>query len=287
MSHDKVDNKQAILGLQISMMFVLGLLFLFWLWPVEYIWPDFFSPFAWQQTSDSTLGSVGKFWPLFVYGSIMALVSCNNIKPRFMRDASDEEHLVLDSLTSVGAGVWEELGYRCILVMTAMIGLMFVNWAFSWLLFVIVVFAVLALARLLFSDVKEASFGILVGLAIFVIFFGWVFIKTWNIDEPLYWLYENIVFWFLSIVSFGQLDHILSYDHAGATPLFVMGLVSANAKFRDGHGYQGAFGMLNSWVIGFIFIHAMLFHGLWVAIIIHVIYDLEFAGVRYVGRLLK
>jgi hypothetical protein len=66
--------------------------------------------------------------------------------------------------------------------------------------------------------------------------------------------------------------------------LFIAAAVSVNAKFRDGHKYQGFFGMVNAWVVGFILLYAMLYYGLMTAIVVHAIYDLEFAAIRYIGR---
>ena len=61
--------------------------------------------------------------------------------------------------------------------------------------------------------------------------------------------------------------------------------MTANLKFRDGHKYQGLFGYFNSWIIGYILLHAMMFHGLLVAIIIHAVYDVLIGLVQFSKRL--
>jgi hypothetical protein len=51
-------------------------------------------------------------------------------------------------------------------------------------------------------------------------------------------------------------------------------MLGTNAFFRDGHAYQGWFGILNSWCLGMAFFWLMFSFGLPSAILIHVLYDL-------------
>jgi hypothetical protein len=62
--------------------------------------------------------------------------------------------------------------------------------------------------------------------------------------------------------------------HGHAQPLLVMGMISANFWFRDGHKYQGLLGWTNSWWLGCVFIFATLTYGLPAAIAVHVILDI-------------
>ena len=50
-------------------------------------------------------------------------------------------------------------------------------------------------------------------------------------------------------------------------------VVSANIFFRDGHKYQGPFGVLNAWFIGLVMFWVMFTYGVWPAIICHFLYD--------------
>ncbi|MFZ2151011.1 MAG: hypothetical protein WAZ12_02935 [Candidatus Absconditicoccaceae bacterium] len=104
------------------------------------------------------------------------------------------------------------------------------------------------------------------------------------IDNPLYWFYEKIMIPIWSFVSFRLLDPII--HHKEFSFLFIIGAMSANLKFRDGHKYQGLFGYINAWIIGYILLHAMMYYGLWVAIIIHVIYDILIGLTRFAKRLI-
>lgn len=51
-------------------------------------------------------------------------------------------------------------------------------------------------------------------------------------------------------------------------------MLGTNAFFRDGHAYQGWFGLLNSWFGGMFFFWMMFSFGLPAAILMHVLYDL-------------
>ncbi|MDO8572122.1 MAG: hypothetical protein Q7R79_05575, partial [bacterium] len=60
------------------------------------------------------------------------------------------------------------------------------------------------------------------------------------------------------------------------------GLLAANASFRDGHKYQGLFGLLNSWFIGMFLFWLMFQYGLLACIVVHFLYDLFIFAVRYI-----
>ena len=94
------------------------------------------------------------------------------------------------------------------------------------------------------------------------------------------WLYNAIMFPIVNIVTLG----LISGTIWGFPALFIAGAISANATFRDGHKYQGIFGYINAWFVGFYILHIMLTQGLLIAILVHIIYDLIFAFVRYWGQ---
>lgn len=116
--------------------------------------------------------------------------------------------------------------------------------------------------------------GFLGVLGIFVLYL------TWHIGgDPLFWLYRTVFIPVIDFVTFGQFHGIF---HNGYPELFVFGLVSANAQFRSGHLYLGPYGWLNSWIIGFVFMYAMLHYGLATAIVVHIIYDVAIAVANYI-----
>ncbi|NTU98553.1 hypothetical protein HGA64_00910 [Candidatus Falkowbacteria bacterium] len=55
--------------------------------------------------------------------------------------------------------------------------------------------------------------------------------------------------------------------------LYISAVLWSNAKFRDGHKYQGCAGMLNSYLIGFYMFYICFTHGLLYAVVVHFIFD--------------
>jgi hypothetical protein len=276
---DHIDFKAQLLGTQMQAIGFLALYYLFWMF-VSHYWPEFFRPTQWSQgVQGSLFDSVCRFQWLFVYAACMALISLGNLLPAFRTGASDEGHLALDTITSVFAGVWEELGFRCLFILGAMIAIVLSNLFWFW--FVILTALICFILLLNIAVHEESALAVVLGLFA-ALFFGGVLYWTWNLKDPVYWCYQHITFPILSWASFRTLDPVLYYD--GAPFLFIAAAVSVNAKFRDGHKYQGFFGMVNAWVVGFILLYAMLYYGLMTAIVVHAIYDLEFAAIRYIGR---
>jgi len=98
------------------------------------------------------------------------------------------------------------------------------------------------------------------------------------------WLYLKLVGPVVNFFTFGKI-HGLLFHPAG----WYVGsaLIAANAKFRDGHKYLGAFGYFNSWFCGFIMFWLMFRYGLLTAITIHALYDFVIFTVIYVDRVLE
>jgi len=281
---EHASNKQGFIAMQVIALAYVGVCFLLW-GIVEHFWPDFFSPFEWSQGNNglehSLIASLC-FWPVYIWGAVLATLSCLNLVPARTTGTTDEGHAFYDTITSTLAGIWEELGYRCVFILGAMISIMFANWFWGWLL---VIFVIIAIVGGLAMMAKSEGNPIVIGIAaLFIVFCFFLMYWTWNLEDPVYWLYLNVVFPILSFISFGALDPILNFQPEHAPALFIMGAISANAKFRDGHKYQGIIGYFNSWIAGFVLLYAMLYYGLLTAIIVHAIYDIEFAVVRYIGR---
>ena len=278
-SPEHVDKKHSFIAMQLIALAYVGFCFLLW-GIVEHWWPDFFSPFKWSRGTDDLFTAVTNFWPIFAWGAFMATLSLSNLVPSIRTGTSDEGHFIYDTITSTLAGTWEELGFRCVFILGAMISIMFSNFIWAWLL---VFFAVvLVIGALGLAAKNEGNPIILILGIVLAVAMMFVLYWTWNLEDPVYWLYKNVVFNILSFISLGYLDPILNYP--GAPFLFIAGAISANAKFRDGHKYQGPIGVLNAWMAGFVLLYAMLYYSLLTAIIVHAIYDLEFAFIRYLGR---
>jgi hypothetical protein len=286
---EHVIKKTTLIGFQLICLAWVGGNALIWLF-VEHWWPDFFSPFAWSKNGlnffdqFNHLPEVGRaallFWPVFAWGALLSVLTLFGIGPSSGTGTSDEGHLVLDTITSSLAGIWEELGYRCVFILGAMISLAFTNWFWCWFMVILCIVSILGGFGMMAKS-KGNPIVFLLGVA-FVVLMLFLTYWTWNLHEPVYWLYRNIFFPVLSFISFRQLDPIIYYESAPL--LFIAAAMSTNIKFRDGHKYQGLFGMCNAWVIGYVLLYCMLYYGLLTAIVVHAAYDLEIAAIRYLGR---
>lgn len=75
--------------------------------------------------------------------------------------------------------------------------------------------------------------------------------------------------------TFGSLQGFLTAPAAWAIGA---SMLATNAIFRDGHAYQGWFGLVNSWFSGMFFFWLMFGYGLPAAILIHFLYDFVVFG---------
>ncbi len=236
---------------------------------IEWLSPNFFNyPYFYLN-----IQSILYFTPLFAYAAVMAGLSTLSI----VSTVKDEENFALGIGTSVLAGTWEELGFRWIFICTSMAGIVVMNWLlgtfFIW--FLVVFFFGISLFLLLGGD----GFKKLISIIPFG--FGMLFFHLAGKTDPLLWLYDVFFLPVTNFFTIGFFENILYGDYP---KLFIFGMIAANAKFRDGHKYQGPIGIVNSWFVGFILMYCMLTYGLFTAIILHIIYDLEFDIIRYVGR---
>jgi len=236
--------------------------------------PDFNLSLLWNRTDD-IWGSVLKYWYVFAWGvglSILIPLSTGSL-------AKTTKIFALNTLTSTLAGIWEEIGYRGLFIFTSIISIMIFNFLFKYIIIIIVAIIVIyIIIKMTEANILRAIL-LIGGVALCI----WI-AKANIIDNPLYWFYENIMIPIWSFVSFGLLDPIIY--HKDFSFLFIIGAMSANLKFRDGHKYQGLFGYINAWIIGYILLHAMMYYGLWVAIIIHAIYDILIGLTRFIKRLI-
>ena len=267
------DFLQIVLIGQILNIGVLFLTFILYL-IFGKLFPDFSLKENWLKTDD-IISSLQEYWFLFAWVGGVSILSHTKIGSF----TKARQIFGLNIITSILAGLWEEIGYRGLFIFTAMISIFLVNFFFKW----VIIFVLLILMGFLIFKIFEKWFLRLIVLALGISFV--ILILKWNIvQDPLYWIYEHITFPILSFCSVKVLNPVLYNPEYSF--LFIAGAISANAKFRDGHKYQGWFGYLNSWVVGFVLLHAMIFHGLLVAIIIHASYDLLIGVIRFVKRAL-
>jgi hypothetical protein len=234
--------------------------------------PEFDLSSLWNRT-DNVCESVLKYWYIFVWGIGLAI-----LVPTTNGSISKTRQVFgYDILTSTLAGLWEEIGYRGLFIFTAIISIILMNLFLKYLIVAIIGIAIIALIiKMKNANVLRVIF--LIGGAALIIYI----LRIDFIGNPLYWFYHKIMFPIWHFVSFGLLDPILY--HKDFSFLFIIGAMSANIKFRDGHKYQGIFGYVNSWIIGYILLHAMMYYGLCVAIIIHAVYDISIGLTRFVKR---
>lgn len=247
-----------------------------------WLWPSYFQYTYWYF-SDTFLADVMRFWPAFAWalGMNLLVVIFGDIRS----SVYDERLLNRGVIISVGAGVTEEGWYRGVGVFYAMVGLTILNWLFgtmAWLFIVAGGFGLLALAAsvpLMWRDLTFAGIlGRLFGaLGLVAVMYALVTFQ----HEPMTHLYQKVFYPIISFVSFGLMEPVFTGDHQ---PLLVMGMISANFAFRDGHKYQGLIGWTNAWWMGCVFIFATLNYGLPVAIAVHAVYDILIMLLVYAGR---
>ena len=235
---------------------------------IEYFYPNFFNyPFlAWGGWE-----SVFVFWPVFVWGLGWAIFSAI-VDSETQTPSEKRELLGFGLLTSLLAGVWEEFGYRCVFICFGMLSVIIGNFIFGsvlgWILTgVLVVITLGCLASKNFVLAACAALGAAISI--------WLALHV----DPVYWFYEHALVPLIRFVTFHKMDSVLSGEY-GKT--FLFGAILANAWFRDGHKYQGIIGYVNSWFVGLILLYAMMTYGLWTAMVIHILYDVQFDIIRFV-----
>jgi hypothetical protein len=133
-----------------------------------------------------------------------------------------------------------------------------------------------------FKDIyRSVMAGILeeIGFRCIFIFTSMIPIALMELVFPgvIMWWYKNIFFPFTDIITL-RLMHNTIYGHP---TIFMAGALSANAAFRNGHKYQGSFGVFSAWFAGLYLLQIMLTKGLIVAILAHMICDLTINFTRY------
>lgn len=63
--------------------------------------------------------------------------------------------------------------------------------------------------------------------------------------------------------------------------MFMVGILLVNLFYRDGKKYQGVLGWIDSWYVGLALTNIMLNHGLFTALVVHLIYEAQFFAMGY------
>lgn len=239
---------------------------------VELVFPTFFD-YPYLQTP--TQASILAFWPLLLYGFTMASLSATGT----ISSEYDFELFSKGMLCSLLAGVWEELGYRCVFICTAMIVITWSNILWNGIFSILVAAAFIGGGFWMLKSIKNDYQGIKkIGISVFGIALIVLGIITTHLMftkvNPAHIFYEYMVVPLIWAVTLGTFSNVLYSEESPR--LFIYGAVLANAWFRDGHKYQGIVGIINSWIVGFVMLYAVLHYGLYTAIILHVTYDLFF-----------
>ncbi len=232
-----------------------GTLVVNWLWPNFFVYPYF----NWELPS---LAAVKSFWPLFAWLAFLIVFGGNSLRSSHLDWRLWKTGMISGNL----AGIWEEIGFRFIFICYSMLTIVVYNWLLSTFAWVVVgALALFTLATLIDDDHSKIG----------TFMYGVVTVFTALMltpENPVIWFYLQIMMPVINFISFDSYAVIFNNPES-YQPLFVMGAILANARFRDGHKYQGWFGYMDSWIVGFVFLYAMLIHGLITAIVLHCIWN--------------
>lgn len=251
---------------------------------------DAFRP--WHMSGSNPLDWLLISWPIFAWGLgvniLFALwqhfrtrkthrAGFDHTFLRERRGPSVWDMLWGGTLISLWAGVTEELAFRWLIFGGAFLGLWVVNFIFSGT-FGLIFFGILLGAGLGGFIGRALSrnglgfgvgAGIIIGLAIVIALGVKIPASALSVGIPeLFHLHVwgPLADW----TTFGYL-HPWIFHKTG----WIIGaaMLSSNAFFRDGHKYQGLFGVINAWFAGMFFFWLMWNHGLLAAILVHFTYD--------------
>ncbi len=212
-------------------MFIGGLVF---------FWPGLIKPFGffefWTIKGDFWEAVTGA-WPWYVWGFGLTIIFMVVREAEFVTE-SPMEKFIKGTLISVWAGVAEEMAFRWVFFLSAIVMLPVFNWVLGG-----------------FIDL-----------------------------DLIRWLYEKALCPIANWVTFGYLEPYLMNGYGWAVGAAV---ISSNGRFRNGHVYQGPFGLVNSWFFG-MYMHWVVFkYGILAAMFIHFLYDFIIFTVRAVVSAFK
>lgn len=84
------------------------------------------------------------------------------------------------------------------------------------------------------------------------------------------WFYLKVLIPVADWITLGLLEPQLT----AANWLLGAAIISVNGRFRQGHLHNGFLAGLNAWFIGMLMFYLLFNHGIWAAIVAHILYDL-------------
>lgn len=244
-------------------------------WPGTLPFETFGQPF-WDRDTSVT-EAIGAVWFIFVWGIGINFViqlgqnlNGDSGITRFLRrdrEPSSGAILAGGTIISFLAGTLEELCFRWLLFLGGIVSVLIANWLWGGILGCIL-FGLIALA-LCAALFKANEFLGALGLVVSIVG-GIILIANGGFMDPVAWLYDVLAKPLADLTTFGYLHEQIYHPHSWAVGA---GLLSANAFFRDGHKYQGLFGVINAWFGGMIFFWVLFHYGLVACMVVHFLYD--------------
>jgi len=74
----------------------------------------------------------------------------------------------------------------------------------------------------------------------------------------------------------GKMRRKIWHQNADDSRLFILAVLLTNLLYRDGRKFQGVVGWVNSLIVGFVLANCMVNHGIFTAIAVHLLYDLQY-----------
>ncbi len=215
-------------------------------------------------------------WFLLLVGPIRNLIDCIRT-----RNTKRENMLILSNfesniVTSFLAGIFEEISYRWLgfyfAISTFYLSELFTGtrlgmWIYSHLVVSIgITLVLLGIGAVSYINGIESFPSMAVAAVCLVLFVLCAIMVGLAASKQLYTsIIIPIVDWVTQYKLSTQL-HEYGWIVGAA-------VISVNGRFSSGHGYQGFFGLVNSWIGGILLFWFMFNFGLPVAIGIHVLYD--------------
>jgi hypothetical protein len=267
----------------------------------QYVWPEVF-PFGlftfwrfgwdWNKLNDIP-------WMFLFFGPCLALVVSIITKNKYHENVEISETYGDNITVSLKAGIFEELSFRWLTFYYLIFSFTWTDIISEWVkqfglyhaitshwIWIVLTFAIAI--GLIFLGVVVVAFAsaaksCLIWMAAIAALIGIFAVDIVVFSPFIKWVYTASFIPFSDWISGGKLHEYL-YDYgwiAGAA------LLSSNAKFRDGHSYQGLLGLGNSWIIGMLMFWFMFNFGLFSAMLLHVLYDIAIDSIRYVDARLE
>ena len=254
--------------------------------------PQFRYPYSYLVVSEHFWLDVLRFWPAYVAAVVLNLVAVTFDRP--LPSFFDEKFYSQNMNISVGAGLTEEGWFRGIAPFYYGLAVLGLDWLLGskFGLTAVIAAGLLALLVALVSVVRAKTADdtevpapirinrLVVFLACVLTVAGYVLFPA----HPITGLTRQVFYPVIDTISFGLMHDVL---FGGYPPMIVMGMIFANFAFRDGHKYQGWVGWTMSWWLGCVFIYATLTYGIFVAIVVHAIFDAVVCTLIYLGQKLK